>query len=142
MSRYWVIAPAEAQPSALFDKVWQFDLANKLISIGWREAGDLSQMSREELSDALVSAFPEKPRGTRSLVGNMLWAFYHEVLPGDFVIARRGLKAIAAVGKVIQSAVYAPGKDPAIGHPNFLGVEWLEQPRERGSRPLFFECRP
>jgi hypothetical protein len=73
MPRYWVIAPAESQPLALFDKVWQFDLANRLISIGWREAGDLSQMSREELSDALASAFPEKRlckkgQGVRGLV--------------------------------------------------------------------------
>ena len=34
MSRYWVIAPVESKPSELFDKVWQFDVANGLISIG------------------------------------------------------------------------------------------------------------
>jgi hypothetical protein len=50
----------------------------------------------------------------------MLWAFYHEIVPGDFVIARRGQKIVAAAGKVIQSAVYAPGKNPTFQHPNFL----------------------
>lgn len=34
MPRYWVIAAVESKPSELFDKVWQFDLANGLISIG------------------------------------------------------------------------------------------------------------
>jgi len=61
----------------------------------------------------------------------MLWAFYHEIVPGDFVIARRGRKTLAAVGKVIQPATYAPGKNPATSHPNFLGVAWQEQPRDK-----------
>ena len=33
MPRYWLIAPVRAQPPELFDKVWQFDLANNVISI-------------------------------------------------------------------------------------------------------------
>jgi len=28
MPRYWVIAPVESKPRELFDRVWQFDLAN------------------------------------------------------------------------------------------------------------------
>lgn len=40
MPRYWVIAPVESKPPELFDKVWQFDLANHLITIGWTEPGD------------------------------------------------------------------------------------------------------
>jgi hypothetical protein len=46
MSRYWVIAPVEAKNPQLFDNVWQFDLANNLISIGWSEVGNISTMSR------------------------------------------------------------------------------------------------
>ena len=61
----------------------------------------------------------------------MIWAFYHEIGPGDFVIARRGRKTLAAVGKVSQSAFYAPGKNPAHDYPNFLEVSWLEQPRDK-----------
>ena len=33
MPRYWVIAPVDSKPPELFDKVWQFDLANNRISI-------------------------------------------------------------------------------------------------------------
>lgn len=131
MPRYWVIAPVESKPPELFDKVWQFDLVNNLISIGWKQLGDVSKMSREELSEAVASTYPGKPPATKGLYANMIWAFYHEIGPGDFVIARRGRKTLAAVGKVSQSASYAPGKNPAHGHPNFLGVVWQDQPRDK-----------
>jgi restriction system protein len=131
MPRYWVIAPVELKKPDLFDKIWQFDVANNLISIGWSKLGDISKMSREELSDAIAATYPDKPRGTRGLYANMLWAFYHDIRPGDFVIARRGQKILAAVGKVIKSAEYAAGKNPANSHPNYLEVEWQEQPRDK-----------
>ncbi|MDD5466331.1 MAG: endonuclease NucS [Anaerolineales bacterium] len=131
MPRNWVIAPVESKPPELFDKVWQFDIANNLISIGWKELGDVSKMSREELSEAVASTYVDKPPATKALYANMIWAFYHEISPGDFVIARRGRKALAGVGKVSRSAFYAPGKCPVQGHPNFLEVSWQEQPRDK-----------
>ena len=99
MPRYWVIAPFESKPPELFDRVWQFDVANNLISIGWSQLGDLSKMSREKLSNAVAAAYSDKPIQTKGLIGNMLWAFYHEMVPGDFVIARRGRRTLVAVGK-------------------------------------------
>jgi restriction system protein len=86
-------------------------------------------MSREELSAAIASTYKDTPPATQSLFGNMLWAFYHEIVPGDFIIARRGRKVLAGVGKVTKSAFYAPGKNPNQDYPNFLEVEWQEQPR-------------
>jgi hypothetical protein len=138
MPRYWVIAPVESKPPELFDRVWQYDLVNNLISIGWKEAGDVSTMSREKLSEAVASAYPDKPQQTKALYGNMLWTFYHEIIPGDFIIARRGRKTIAAAGKVIQLAVYAAAKNPAIHHPSFLGVAWDEQPRNKRFDTIVF----
>jgi len=131
MSRYWVIAPVESKNPELFDKVWQFDTTNNLISIGWTQLGNVSKMSQEELSDAVASTYPERPPQTKALLTNMLWAFYHEINVGDFVIARRGRKILAAVGKVIQSATYSTAKNPATAHPNFLGVKWLDSPRDK-----------
>jgi restriction system protein len=131
MPRYWVIAPIESKPAELFDKVWQFDLANSLISIGWKELGDVSNESREKLYEAVASTYPDKPQQTKGLYANMIWAFYHEIEPGDFIIARRGRKILTAVGKVTRSAFYAPGKNPDLGHPNFLGVSWQEQPHDK-----------
>ncbi len=131
MPRYWVIAPVESKPSELFDKVWQFDIANNLISIGWSKLGDVSKMSREDIYDVVGTTYPDKPSGTKGLYANMIWSFYHEITPGDFVIARRGRKTLVAVGKVIQPATYSPGKNPAHLHPSYLDVVWQEKPRDK-----------
>jgi restriction system protein len=131
MPRYWVIAPIESKPSEQFDKVWQLDLANGLISIGWQELGDVSKMSREDLSEAIASTYPDKPPATKSLYTNMIWAFYHEIAPGDFIIARRGRKILVGVGKVNQSASYKMGKGPVQGHNNILEVSWQDKPRDK-----------
>jgi hypothetical protein len=60
MPRYWVIAPVESKPRELFDIVWQFDLANDLISIGWKQLGDVSGMNREQLSEAVDTHYSHK----------------------------------------------------------------------------------
>lgn len=90
MARYWVIAPFASKNADIFDKVWQFDLANNTISIGWSQLGDVSKMTREVLAETVAAAYPETPNATKSLFVNMLWSFYHEISPGDTVIARRG----------------------------------------------------
>ena len=138
MPRYWVIAPFQSNKPELFDTVWQFDVDNNVISIGWHQLGDVSAMSREELSAAVAIAYPDKPAGTRGLYVNMLWAFYHDVSPGDIVIARRGRKTLVAVGRVTRSAVYSPGKNPAVPHPSFLEVEWSPGPRDKVFSRLVF----
>jgi len=138
MPRYWVIAPVESKKPELFDRVWQFDLANNLISIGWTEAGDVSEISRDKLNDAMASAYPQKPPQTKALYANMLWDFYHAIAPGDVVVARRGRKVLAAVGKVTRPAIYSPGKNPAISHPHFLEVAWQEQPRNKPFPAIVF----
>lgn len=138
MPRYWIIAPVESNPPEQFDRVWRFDLENNIISIGWTELGNISKESQETLSHAIASTYPDKPQQTKGLYKNMLWSFYHEICPGDFVIARRGRKTLAAIGKVNQSAFYAPGRNPAIDHPNFLNVAWEEKPRNKVFASIVF----
>jgi restriction system protein len=138
MPRYWIIAPVESDPPDLFNKVWQFDLANNLISIGWAELGNVSDKNRQELAEAVALTYPDRPPGTKGLITNMIWAFYHEISPGDFVIARRGLKTLAAVGKVTQPAIYSPGKIPYINHANVLGVSWQALPRDKAFSNIVF----
>ncbi len=139
MPRYWLIAPVESKKPELFGKVWQFDLANNLISIGWSELGGISKMTREALSEAAYAAYPEKPAQTKALIANMLWAFYHEISPGDLVIARRGRKMLAAVGKVIEPATYSPGKTPTRHLPTIPIRIFC---RSSGSRNLVTWCFP
>ena len=138
MSRYWVMAPVESKPPELFAKVWQFDLAQSVISIGWKQLGDVLQMSREELAQAVASTYPDKPSQTKGLYTNMLWAFYHEMLPGDYLIARRGRKTLVGVGKITGPAAYAPGRNPSVEHPGFIDIAWQDQPRDKPFSSIVF----
>ncbi len=123
MPRYWVIAPVESKPPELFDRVWEFDLANNCISIGWSGLGDISQLSKEAIAAKIAIALPDKPASTQSLFTNMNWSFFHEIAPGDMIIARRGRKILAAVGRVTSRAVFSPGKSPVHNHSHFIQVD-------------------
>lgn len=139
MSRYWIIAPFASSDRDLFDKSWKFDLENNIITIGWKELDDISHLSKEALSTKVSSAYPDKPSQTKALITNMLWSFYHEISPGDFVVARRGRKVLAAAGKVISPGVYTPKpRNPHLGHRGALQVEWQSQPRDKEFPNLVF----
>lgn len=71
MTRYWTIAPYDSTLPKIWEKVWQFDLANGVISIGWHEFGDYSNLSVSELRDAVQKAYGH------TSVFKMLWDFYH-----------------------------------------------------------------
>jgi len=131
MPRYWVIAPAAANPRDAFVSVWQFDVLHNVISIGWEELGDVSGMSQQELLAAVAATYPDRPQATITLFANMIWAFFHEISVGDSIVARRGRRTLAALGTVTGSAVYAPGRNPAHAYPNFLDVSWHGQPRDK-----------
>ncbi|NLE37158.1 MAG: DUF1016 family protein [Pirellulaceae bacterium] len=138
MPRYWVISPVESKDAELFDKVWQFDWANNVISIGWSRLGDISKIDRTALADAIANTFADKPPTTRGLYANMLWAFYHEISLGDVIIARRGLKTLVGIGKVVELARYTPGRNPDNTHAHYLGVEWQRKPAAKTFDSLVF----
>jgi len=131
MTRYFLIAPFEANPGDRFERVWQYDLANDVISIGWGNVGDVTKMTREELLATVAAKYPDNPPQTNSLIANMLWTFYHDIAPGDVILARRGRKVLAAVGDVTARAVFAHGRNPESMHSGYLGVRWREQPRAK-----------
>lgn len=135
MPRYWVIAPFASADSNFFDRVWQFDLSNGHISIGWPELGDISQLDKAALQAAVAKTYPSSPPATRTLYANMLWAFHHEISPGDVVLARRGRKVLAAVGDVSRAGYFSKGRnpilsDPSNAHSHFLDIRWRDAPRD------------
>src|SRR5438094_4196323 len=137
MPRYWVIAPYHADRPDEWERVWQFDLENNLISIGWAKLGNISDLNEHDLQDLLDHTYPS----TRRHPFRMLWDFYHSIRPADFVIARRGTKKIAAVGVVMSDAYYEEAKN-AIGqkypHSNHINVKWETSPRDKQfSSPVF-----
>ncbi len=130
--RYWVIAPFHSKPADLFLRIWEFDLTNSIISIGWSELGDISGDTEQGLRAAVDRTYPDKPAGARVAYFNMLWKFFHSISVGDTIIARRGTQRIVGVGIVRRAAYYDPTRNPGAVHdsnpayPNHLDVHWRE----------------
>ena len=127
--RYWVISPYDYTHRETWEKVWQFDLENQIISVGWRELGDISAYDEVQLKEAYIREYGN------TLGFNQIKNFYHSIKIGDVIIARRGLKSIAAIGTVTQTAYYERDKNIHIlgetnYYPNHIGVSWQESPRD------------
>ncbi|NIT56038.1 MAG: hypothetical protein GWN00_07305, partial [Aliifodinibius sp.] len=136
MPRYWVIAPYHSDQPEIWQRVWQFDLDNGLISIGWRELGDISEYNEEELRAAIERTYPNGSAGNKTKIFNMLWDFYHSIQEGDIVIARRGRKKIAAIGMVTRTAYYSHAKNAEASgvdnsYSNHIDVRWCDAPRDK-----------
>ncbi len=134
--RYWVLAPVEASDPAMYDKVWAYDLANSTVSIGWQQLGDVSTLDKEELFESVALTFADKSRPTIGLIANTFWNFFHEIQPGDIIVARRGLMILSAIGTVIGNPNYNTIRKTTLTtsthchtHNNWLEVNWQEQPR-------------
>jgi restriction system protein len=131
MTRYWVIAPYDSQRPELFDAAWKFDTTNGTIAIGWKELGDPSKLSRQELDDVYSRAFPGKPASVHTKDCNVVWRFHHEISAGDIVIARRGTRRIVGIGTVTGPAYYDEqkgfervGKLSQDFYSNLIPVDW------------------
>ena len=129
MRRYWVIAPYDSTKPEIFKKAWKYDLEEGTIAIGWRELGDISNLSKEELISRYREVYGKED--TRDI--NAIWKFYHEISPGDIIIARRGTKRIIGKGTVKTTAFYNEemGKERVSYagdfYPNFIRIEWEEK---------------
>jgi 5-methylcytosine-specific restriction protein B len=107
MSRYWIVAPYNSAAPQIFDKAWEYDLQNGTIAIGWTELGDFSNLSKAELKSKYIETYGDNyAKNTVAKDINALWRFYHEMLPGDVVIARRGTKKIIGVGTITGAPYY------------------------------------
>lgn len=138
MNQFWIMAPYAANPLEQFEKVWEYDLTNNVISIGWSGFGNVLEMSEAELNEEVARKYSHKPPQTRSLIANMLWAFYHRISPGDTIIARRGRKTLAAVGRVTERAVWSPRRNPLTDHAGYLAVDWQVSPRDKEFGSIVF----
>ncbi|MCI0785316.1 MAG: DUF1016 family protein [Chloroflexi bacterium] len=133
MTRYWVIAPYDFTKKETFANAWDFDLRNGTIAVGWRDLGDTSNLSREQLEEKYEKAYADPTR--KGL--NQISRFWHEIIPGDILIARGGRKKILSWGTVTGSAYYddAKGKErvkdqQAEQYPNFVPVQWVGKEKE------------
>jgi len=124
---YWAIAPFNPE-AGLVDRTWAYDREHGVVAIGWdRVREDISQMDAASLQLAMEKHYPDQPGGWRSL-----WAFYHRIQVGDYVVARTGRSTALGIGRVMSAAYRddAKGQERTGGYhawfkPHFRNVEWL-----------------
>ena len=142
---YWAIAPYSADEPDEWRQVWDFNLANGVISIGWEALGDISALDEQRLRAAIDHKWPDPDTspGARGQYFRMLWDFFHSIKVGDVILARQGTKKLAAVGTVTRTAYYDPNKAlAAVGSwytfAYHLGVRWESSPRDKHFPDIVF----
>ena len=102
MVRYWIIAPYRSTKPKIFDEVWNYDLNNNTIAVGWGELGDITTLkNKDDIRKRYIEAFPDETNSsTITKDVNALWNFHNEISAGDIIIARQGRKKALAVGTV------------------------------------------
>ncbi len=128
MKRYWVISPFHSKKRKIFEKVWEYDLKNGTVAIGWEELGDTTGMSESELKSKYIEVY-----GNLKMF-NTFWKYWHDVSPGDIIIARQGMKKLIGIGTVERKAYYNEEKGrkrhanmTEVSHSNFIDVKWEEK---------------
>ena len=135
----WVIAPLyyNSDHPERWEKVWNYDHEEGIISIGWGELGNISALDEDEIREHIDKVYIDPPYtpSAATTAARMLYKFFHHVKPGDTVVARRGRKAIAGFGTVKKAGYYDRKKnrharnDRGIVYPNHLDIEWERSPR-------------
>ena len=126
---YWAIAPFNSEAGEkIVGRAWLYDIEHGVVAFGWdRVRGNIAQMDKQTLELEYLKHYPDQPGGWRSL-----WAFYHDMEVGDFVVARTGRSNALGLGQVTSLARRddARGQERTGGFhpwfkPHFRDVEWL-----------------
>jgi hypothetical protein len=115
-ARYWKVAPGR---NGIAWPEWR---QRGIAAIGWPELGDISTLSESDFQ-ALSKAKYNKDK--RSEGPYQVWLF-HEIQPGDRVIANKGRTSILGVGTVTEGYRYRPGEHTVEGEdfPHQIKVKW------------------
>jgi predicted Mrr-cat superfamily restriction endonuclease len=137
MIRRWSIWPYHPDDPETLDRAWKYDLENGVIAIGWNLGSDVVQLTYEALSERLLQLWPDELTAP-----GMVWRFYHEVVPGDTIVAVRRRREFVGVGTVVGPAFYDDQRGKQrVGSmrdykANFLPVRWLRRGSWIAKTPL------
>ena len=125
-------------------------LNNKVVAIGWRELGNLSEIdnNRNAFKKKYIQVYSDDTKGRVSVVAGMLYRFCHEVQIGDYVVFPSKSNREVNIGIIDGNYVYDPNQ---IEYVQTRKVKWLKHlPRtafsqgalyEIGSAMTFFEVK-
>ena len=137
MKNIWVIAPFDYENPEIWQRVWQFNLKEGFISLGWRALKNASKLTAAEIYKLHRKTYthPEVTERGAMADSRVLAKFWAEIEVGHTIVARRGRKSIAAIGTVTSAPYYQPNKAktsfaPEPAYPNHIDVEWQDDPRD------------
>ncbi len=117
---YWRVGTTNGSSS----KYWEIMRDKSIVSVGWPELGDLSdlkydQQSKNRVRDLMAKEYPSTPQ----VIGRhaqQLFTFVTFVKEGDIVLAADGM-TIYGIGRVIEGYKY----DSSMDFPHYHPVQWL-----------------
>jgi predicted HNH restriction endonuclease len=135
MSNIWVISPYSFEFPDDWQRVWEHNLKEGFISIGWAALGNVSKMTLDQIKKRHSERWENSNPQSASWDSNTLYNFWHRIEEKDIVVARRGRKAIAAVGKVIGRPYYNISKTRKVfggkhAYPNHIDIKWQDDSRD------------
>jgi 5-methylcytosine-specific restriction protein A len=113
----------------MWQRVWEKNLKDDFISIGWADLGNVSDLEVNEIYRLHRKTYRKsKPHGA-IVDARMVYKFWHDLKIGDRVVARRGRKSIAATGTIVSAPYYSPTKtkktfSPNKPYPNHIDIKW------------------
>jgi 5-methylcytosine-specific restriction protein B len=118
--RYWRVGTTDGSSS----KYWEIMRDKGIVSVGWSELGDLSdltydQQSKNRVRDLMAKEYPSTPQ----VIGRhaqQLFTFVTAVKEGDIVLAADGM-TIYGIGRVTEGYKY----DSSMDFPHYHPIQWL-----------------
>ena len=105
---YWMYAPGDDA------RLWDDFSQSNVMGIGWDFLGDLEQYnSRTEIEKVIAEKRNDGKRPKND--SKTVWDFYKEIMPGDIVYAKVGVRKIVGRG-VVTSDYYFDNKVPEYKH--------------------------
>jgi restriction system protein len=99
-------------------------LEHSVVGVGWDDMPDLGAIpSRDQLKAAYAQTYPQDSVGRRSNVSGQLWAFAHEMQPGDLVVTPLKTRSQIAVGRVSGAYQHTDNLGPDLRHTR--PVKWI-----------------
>ncbi len=115
-------------------------MKKKFIALGWRECGDIGQLSpdRESFKKRVADSYPESKPGAIPIHAGQLFRFVHKIQPDDLVIYPSKRDRMVHIGRITGPYKYDPKMDSL--YPNVRSVEWLKEfPRTRFTQGALYE---
>lgn len=115
--QYWLIAPGENA------KKWDKYSKSGEIGIGWEELGNIGKYDSDydSLQNDYIKIYQSANDNYRGSSPKQIWDFYKNIEIGDIIFARKGVRQIVGMGKVISDYIYDDSRDE---YKSIRKVEW------------------